>query len=138
MNRESARLLQRLAVEATGSKIFKNLDRNFTKARWSANIEAGIASEIEIKEKTILNQETRKITKRKSWRVKKVQPLMQLLPEKVLGRGELCWRQTQCEDRLVFVLSSDRADNIHFTHITLQNSKDPAKPRNSNDSSYLR
>ena len=46
-------------------------------------------------------------------------------------RRELCWRETQCEDRLVFVLSSDRADSIHFTHITLQNSQEPAKRRNS-------
>ena len=126
MNRESARLLQRLAVEATGSKIFKDLDRTFTKARWSALHEAGTASEIEIKETLVVNKETRRTTKRKSWRVKEVLPLMKLLTEKVLGRGELCWRETQCEDRLVFVLSSDRPDSIHFTHITLQNSQDPA------------
>ena len=72
--------------------------------------EAGAASEIEIKETLVTNEETRRTTKRKSWRVKEVLPLMKLLAEKVHGRGALCWRETQVEDRLVFVLSSDRAD----------------------------
>ena len=53
MNRESAGLLQRLAVEATGSKIFKDLDRTFTKARWSALHEAGTVSEIEMGKRNV-------------------------------------------------------------------------------------
>ena len=48
MNRKIARVLNRLGVEATGAKVFENLDRHFTKARWKAVHEAGSASKVEI------------------------------------------------------------------------------------------
>ena len=85
MNRKIARVLNRLAVEATGAKVFENLDRHFTKARWKAVHEAGSASKVVILENSLEDKDGN-IKKRKSWRVKSLLPVMRLMVDKALER----------------------------------------------------
>ena len=85
MHRKIARVLNRLAVEATGAKVFENLDRHFTKARWKAVHEAGSASKVEILE-TSFEDKQGNIQKRKSWRVKSLFPVKRLMIDKALER----------------------------------------------------
>ena len=80
--------MNRVAVEATGAKVFENLDRHFTKARWKAVHEAGSASKVVILE-TSFEDRQGNIKKWKSWKVKRLFPVMWLMIDKVVERDEL-------------------------------------------------
>ena len=80
--------MNRLAVEATRAKVFENLYIHFTKARWKAVHEAGSASKVVILE-TSFEHRQGNIRKRKSWRVKRLFPVMWLMIDKVVERDEL-------------------------------------------------
>ena len=78
--------MNRLAVKVTGAKVFVNLDRHFTQARWKAVHEAGSASKVVILE-TSFEDRQGNIKKRKSWResirVKGLFPVMWSMIDKV-------------------------------------------------------
>ena len=68
--------MNRLAVEATGAKVFENLDRHFTKARWKAVHEAGSATTSKgALLETSFEDKNGNIKKLKSWRVKSLFPV---------------------------------------------------------------